>query len=90
MNDIEWLADQGVTKGCSPPINDLFCPNDQVTRGQMAAFLVRFLGLTDRDVPPSPMTTAPCSKPTSRSLLQRESQEAATRPSTIDSAPTTR
>ncbi len=49
MTDIEWLADQGVTKGCSPPINDLFCPNDQVTRGQMAAFLVRFLGLTDRD-----------------------------------------
>ena len=48
MSDIEWLAEEGVTKGCSPPINDLFCPEDQVTRGQMAAFLVRFLGLTDR------------------------------------------
>ncbi|MCP3994353.1 MAG: S-layer homology domain-containing protein [bacterium] len=48
LNDIEWLANEGVTKGCAPPINDLFCPKDQVTRGQMAAFLSRFLGLTDR------------------------------------------
>ncbi|MDJ0665532.1 MAG: S-layer homology domain-containing protein [Acidimicrobiia bacterium] len=48
LADIEWLADEGVTKGCSPPINDFYCPKDQVTRGQMAAFLVRFLGLTDR------------------------------------------
>jgi hypothetical protein len=47
-NDIEWLATEGVTKGCTPPVNDYFCPGDEVTRGQMAAFLVRFLGLTDR------------------------------------------
>ena len=45
--DIEWMADAGVTKGCNPPFNDLFCPDDAVTRGQMAAFLVRALGLTD-------------------------------------------
>ncbi|MEA2003213.1 MAG: S-layer homology domain-containing protein, partial [Actinomycetota bacterium] len=45
--DIEWLADQGITKGCNPPTNDLFCPTDNVTREQMAAFLVRALGLTD-------------------------------------------
>ena len=45
--DIEWLADQGITKGCNPPVNDKFCPNDNVTRGQMAAFLVRALGYTD-------------------------------------------
>jgi hypothetical protein len=44
---IEWLADQGITKGCNPPTNDMFCPNDYVTRGQMAAFLVRALGYTD-------------------------------------------
>jgi len=43
--DIEWLAAEGVTKGCNPPVNDLFCPNDPVTRGQMAAFLVRALDL---------------------------------------------
>jgi hypothetical protein len=46
--DIEWLAAEGVTRGCNPPANDMFCPNDAVTRGQMAAFLVRALGLTDQ------------------------------------------
>lgn len=40
--DIEWLASAGVTKGCNPPTNDLFCPNNSVTRGQMAAFMRRF------------------------------------------------
>ncbi len=42
--DIEWLAASGITKGCNPPVNDMFCPNDSVTRGQMAAFLHRALG----------------------------------------------
>ncbi|MGA7270033.1 MAG: S-layer homology domain-containing protein [Acidimicrobiia bacterium] len=42
--DIEWLASAGVTKGCNPPVNDRFCPDDAVTRGQMAAFLHRALG----------------------------------------------
>ena len=46
--DIEWLARNGITLGCNPPVNDRFCPHDNVTRGQMAAFLVRALGLTDR------------------------------------------
>ena len=45
--DIIWLADEGITAGCNPPANDEFCPDNNVTRGQMAAFLVRFLGLTD-------------------------------------------
>jgi hypothetical protein len=44
-NDIEWLAREGITKGCNPPDNNLFCPDDVVTRGQMAAFLNRFLNL---------------------------------------------
>lgn len=39
--DIEWLADAGVTKGCNPPTNDQFCPESNVTRGQMAAFMHR-------------------------------------------------
>ncbi|NND04150.1 MAG: S-layer homology domain-containing protein, partial [Acidimicrobiia bacterium] len=43
--DIEALAAAGVTLGCNPPDNDLFCPDAFVTRGQMAAFLVRALGL---------------------------------------------
>jgi len=45
--DIEWLAATGVTKGCNPPANTEFCPNDPVTRAQMAAFLTRALGLED-------------------------------------------
>ena len=42
---IEAIADEGVTKGCNPPINDMFCPTAPVTREQMATFLVRALGL---------------------------------------------
>lgn len=41
--EIERLARAGVTSGCNPPANDLFCPDGAVTRGQMAAFLVRAL-----------------------------------------------
>ncbi len=44
---IEAIADQGVTKGCNPPVNDRYCPGSTVTRGQMAAFLVRARGLVD-------------------------------------------
>ncbi len=40
--DIEWLASANVTKGCNPPTNDLFCPDANVNRGQMAAFMHRF------------------------------------------------
>ncbi|HEX2153447.1 MAG TPA: S8 family serine peptidase [Acidimicrobiia bacterium] len=43
--EITWLAEQGITRGCNPPANDLFCPDDSVTRGQMAAFLNRALDL---------------------------------------------
>ena len=43
--NIEKLAHAEITKGCNPPLNDLYCPTDSVTRGQMAAFLVRALGL---------------------------------------------
>ena len=46
--DIEWLASTGISLGCNPPDNTLFCPGAPVTRGQMASFLVRALGLTDR------------------------------------------
>jgi hypothetical protein len=44
--DIEWLAQTGITQGCSvsPP---LFCPDRAVTRGQMAAFLHRFAQYLD-------------------------------------------
>jgi hypothetical protein len=45
--DVEWLGVTGITRGCNPPTNDLYCPDDVVTRGQMAAFLVRALGYTE-------------------------------------------
>ncbi len=45
--DILWLAREGITKGCNPPANDRYCPDRPVTRGQMAAFMVRALGLTE-------------------------------------------
>ncbi|MGF1668288.1 MAG: S-layer homology domain-containing protein [Acidimicrobiia bacterium] len=47
--DIAWLADQGITRGCNPPANDRFCPDERVSRAQMAAFLVRALLLPPSD-----------------------------------------
>jgi hypothetical protein len=44
-DDITLLATTSVTRGCNPPANTRFCPDDEVTRGQMAAFLVRALDL---------------------------------------------
>ena len=48
--DIEWLADAGITKGCNPPANTRFCPDNYVTRGQMAAFMHRLAGGDNRTV----------------------------------------
>lgn len=45
FKDIAWLGASGITRGCNPPANDAFCPDDYVTRGQMAAFLSRGFGL---------------------------------------------
>lgn len=44
VDDIVWAFENGITTGCStdPP---LFCPNDPVTRGQMATFLDRAFDL---------------------------------------------
>ncbi len=41
-DEIEWLADEGITAGCG---GGRFCPNGLVTRAQMATFLVRSLDL---------------------------------------------
>ncbi|MGA7270203.1 MAG: ScyD/ScyE family protein, partial [Acidimicrobiia bacterium] len=43
--DINALAAAGITKGCNPPDNDNYCPEADVSRGEMAAFLVRALHL---------------------------------------------
>ena len=46
-NDINRLAAAGITRGCNPPANDKYCPDGSVTRGAMAAFLVRAFGYSD-------------------------------------------
>jgi lipoprotein-anchoring transpeptidase ErfK/SrfK len=43
--DIDALAGAGITKGCDPPANTRFCPDRKVTRGEMAAFIVRAFDL---------------------------------------------
>src|SRR5690606_7321248 len=40
-DDIKWLADADVTRGCNPPSNTRYCSKDSVTREQMAAFMRR-------------------------------------------------
>ena len=42
---IEAIAAAGITSGCNPPVNDLYCPTGLVTRGQMATFLSRAFDL---------------------------------------------
>jgi hypothetical protein len=46
-DNIEIIFSLGTTRGCNPPMNDRYCPDRAITRGEMAAFLVRTLGLTD-------------------------------------------
>lgn len=38
---INRLAEAGITLGCNPPLNDRFCPDRGMTRGEMAAMLAR-------------------------------------------------
>lgn len=47
--DINSITGVGITQGCNPPTSSRYCTNDQLTRGQMAAFLRRTLSL-----PPGP------------------------------------
>ncbi len=42
---IDELAARGITFGCNPPANTRFCPDNPVTRGQMAIFIVRAFNL---------------------------------------------
>lgn len=37
-NDIQWMFDNGMTSGCG---SGNYCPQDDVTRGEMAAFMKR-------------------------------------------------
>jgi hypothetical protein len=41
---INRIAAAGITVGCNPPANDRFCPDRDMTRGEMAAMLARAFG----------------------------------------------
>lgn len=45
---IEWLADEEITSGINPPDNDLFGPDQPVTRAQFATMLRRYWQNTDK------------------------------------------
>ena len=47
---IEWLAQNGITNGCNPPDNTMFCPNHPVTREVFAVYMSRLLDLPDTTV----------------------------------------
>lgn len=64
---VERIWEMGVSLGCSTePLN--FCPDGLTTRGEMASFLARALGL-DPMVPP-PRTDAPPTASTTTVLVQ--------------------
>lgn len=50
--NIDLIAAANMTKGCNPPSNTHYCPNEPVSRAEMATFLVRALGLDTIDPPP--------------------------------------
>lgn len=56
--DINALREAGVTFGCNPPDNTEFCPDDNVTRAQMASFIARALDLKHED--PTPFDNETC------------------------------
>jgi Glucose / Sorbosone dehydrogenase len=49
--DINAIAEAGITLGCNPPANDMYCTDDLVRRDAMASFLARAFGYA-AEVPP--------------------------------------
>lgn len=57
--NIEFLANRGMTDGCAPELK-MYCPDRQVTRAQLATFLIRALGETGASTSgPSRFTDVP-------------------------------
>ena len=43
--EINALAEAGITRGCNPPANTRFCPDERLSRGELAALMRRAFGL---------------------------------------------
>lgn len=63
-NAINALAEAGITQGCNPPQNNRFCPNETLTRAQMATLLTRALSLphNPQRIPLTEWNPISCSK----------------------------
>ena len=63
-NAVNALAEAGITEGCNPPTNDRFCPNQTISRAQMATFLTRALSLphNPQRIPLTAWNPISCSK----------------------------
>jgi hypothetical protein len=48
-DDINRLMAAGITRGCNPPANDRYCPDQILTRGEIAAFINRAFALGPPD-----------------------------------------
>jgi hypothetical protein len=57
---INEIAREGITSGCSP---GLYCPDGNITRSQMAVFLMVANGVTPGGCPPSTFSDVPASSP---------------------------
>jgi len=71
-DSINRLAAAGITKGCNPPANDRYCPQNLITRAQMATFLTRSLGLTPLTPPARP--GPPTGNPDGNAIVPDEAQ----------------
>lgn len=40
--EISWMYENGITRGCNPPDNTEYCPESSITRGEVAAFFYRY------------------------------------------------
>lgn len=41
-DDIQWMHNNGITRGCNPPDNDEYCPDRALIRAEEAAFFHRY------------------------------------------------
>ncbi len=77
---IEYLVDTGITQGCD---SDSYCPEDSLTRAQMATFLYRSSG---NDPATSPSVNAAQAFPEARGWL-RASDSQQDQPAPITGSP---